>query len=188
VYLSDGSSFFVLREVQEESALHVGRAIDPVEMERIHEVSQQRAAVQAALSLLSRAPHTREGLRLKLLQRRFDDRVSRAAVARMVELGYVDDRRFATDWLAMRLQRHPEGRAALVANLRKRGIERSTAEEMVDEHFPPEEEERALLRVIEQFSAKRTGAGTGARLASRLAARGFPLDMIRRHLPEEDYR
>lgn len=48
------------------------------------------------------------------------------------EEGYLDDRAFARQFLEERLRWKPRGRFALVQELRKRGVERSTAESMVE--------------------------------------------------------
>ncbi len=191
VTLSDGSSFFVLKEVQLSEAVYPGAAIDADERERLQRLSQVRAAVRSALGLLARAPHSQQALRLKLVQRGHEEQAIVAALERARELGYLDDGRFAEDWLRQRLDRHPEGRAALVAGLRERGVARDVAEQAVARMVSDEVEEGCLLRALGRAergwrTKRRTGAADTARLCARLRSLGFPDRLIRKHLPGAD--
>jgi SOS response regulatory protein OraA/RecX len=109
----------------------------------------------------------------------------------MRELGYLDDRETGEAWLGQRLERRPEGRAALVAGLQKRGVSRETAEELVRQHVPDALElqnaRRALQKLYPGGSSARLlqSAPERRRAARRLAARGFALPMIRRVLGSE---
>lgn len=191
VTLSDGSSFFVLKEVQLSQAVYAGAEIGPGERTRLERLSASRAATRSALALLGRAPHSREGLRLKLAQRGHGEQAIAAALDRAREMGYLDDARFAEDWLRLRLDRHPEGRMALVAGLRERGVPREVAEEVVARLVSDEAEEECLLRALGRAdrSARKGRQPAGAeasRLAARLRSLGFPNRLIRRHLPGAD--
>jgi regulatory protein len=58
----------------------------------------QRSAVNIALRLLSRRSHTRRELRLKLLQRGFEEELIDRAVAECVKFHYLDDEAFARSY------------------------------------------------------------------------------------------
>lgn len=187
VTLSDGSSFFVLKEVQLTQAIYPGVEVGAADQARLERLSEQRAATRSALGLLARAPHSRQGLRLKLVQRGHGEAAITAALDRVLELGYLDDRRFAEDWVRLRIERHPEGRAALIAGLRERGVSRDVAEEVGARVVTDEVEEDCLLRAISRVGrgATRSSSPTDAtRMAARLQALGFPSRLIRRHVPE----
>jgi regulatory protein len=169
--------------VQVAEGVYPGREIDPQERERLERLSETRAAVRSALLLLARAPHTRSGLRLKLLKRGFPSAAADAALARADEMGYLDDGRFAEVWIEIRLERHPEGRAALVAGLKERGVSRELAQEVVARVVSDELEEECLLRAIGRGRRKAATASEAARLAARLQALGFPFRLVRKHLP-----
>ena len=68
----------------------------------------------------------------------------------------------------------------MIANLRRRGIERSLAEDVVNDLVSSAIEEECLLKVINRYGTKHGGR----KLASKLAAQGFPFDLIRRHVPD----
>ena len=184
VTLSDGSSFFVLKEVQVSQAVYPGAEIGVDERLRLERLSEARAATRGALALLARAPHSRHGLGLKLIKRGHAAQAIAAALDRAEALGYLDDARFAEEWVRLRLDRHPEGRAPLVAGLRERGVSRQTAEEVVARVVTDEVEEESLLRALAR--ARRGGPGAAARLAARLRSLGFAHRLIRRHVPDAD--
>lgn len=161
------------------------------EVVRIEEAAlralQQQAAVLAArdkaLSLLSHAPATEYLLRLKLRERGHGTEAVEAAVAWLVDRGLLDDRRFAEAWLASRLQRRPEGRGALLAGLRRRGVPREVAEQAVLGGFDAEVEREAAQRLLAKL--RRQGASEPEELARRLAAKGFPRSLVRELLEQE---
>jgi regulatory protein len=190
VTLSDGSSFFVLKEVQLSEAVYPGAEVDAPGRARLERISAARAATRSALALLSRASASTQGLRLKLIQRGHDEAAIAAALDRARELGYLDDARFAEDWARLRIERHPEGRAAVVAGLRERGVPRELAEAVGAKVVTDEVEEECLLRAIARAGAgarrsrSRFGPGQAGRLAARLRALGFPGRLVRRHVPD----
>ncbi len=191
--LSDGSSFFILKEVQVAEMVYPGSEVSPEERLRLERLSKARAATHSAFGLLARAAHSRSGLRLKLLQRGYDDEAALAALGRAEEMGYLDDARFAEQWISLRLEHHPEGRAALVAGLRERGVPRETAEAAVKRAVTDEVEEDALVRAVRRAgrgasrpqggAEKSPKAVAATRLVARMRALGFPDRLIRRHLP-----
>ncbi len=162
----------------------MGDELEPDEAGRLQEQSAAWAAERRALALLANAPHSVQALRLKLLQRGFEERAVQAALRRVEEMGYLDDRRFAEAWVASRLARHPEGASLLVAGLMKRGVSREVAEEAVQQALAPESEEeeegarRALAKLL------RSGPPDREKLLHRLTARGFRASLVIRLLDE----
>jgi regulatory protein len=53
-------------------------------------------------------------------------------VSRMEELGYVDDRKFASWWIAQRSTFRPKGKRALMAELQQKGIAREIMVELLE--------------------------------------------------------
>jgi regulatory protein len=141
--------------------------------------ASRQAGVQAALSLLSRSPHTRGGLRLKLIKRGFDQESITAALDRMEELGYLDDEAFAEQWVLQRLSRHPEGKPALTAALLRKGIDRHLAHDVIERLVSETVEAEALKRAIDKCRGR-----SPEKVVARLLRLGFTHDLIRRQYPE----
>ena len=151
-------------------------------MERALAESNALEAERKALDLISRAPHTKSGLRIKLLRRGFDEASVEQSLRRMEEMGYIDDAGFCEQWLHSRLQRHPEGRQALLAGLIKRGISPALAQSTLDGEFTADEEEQCARRVLAKLPQDRRDSRT--KVARRLSARGFGAPLIYRILEE----
>ncbi len=182
VHLSDGSSFIILREVLDRAALSGSDELSPQQLQELLGRSDQLEAERKALDLLTRSPHSRERLKLKLLKRDFSLSSVNDALACMEELGYLDDTRFAEDWLRLRIARHPEGRQSLLAGLLNRGINASLATQIVNRIVTREVEEDCAKRLMEKHSGFRNLPRE--RLAQRLSSRGFSSTIIRQIIDE----
>ena len=176
VRLSDGSSFVAPAEVVVREGLSTGMELDPARLSLLHDQSDLALARSSALRLLSRAPHTRRGLALKLTRRGFGPAAVEAAIARMAELGYLDDRAFAADWTRSRLAGRAEGWKAVYRGLLARGVPRAVAGEAASEACTDEAELEAARRLAATLAP--------GRVAARLAARGFRSRTIARIIRE----
>jgi regulatory protein len=83
--------------------------------------------MRAAYRFVSYRPRSerefKEYLKKKLIQWKVAGDVSVVkAVARMRELGYVDDRKFVSWWVSQRTEFRPKGRRAIVGELIRKGI------------------------------------------------------------------
>jgi len=176
IHLSDGSFFVLQAEVHARAGIRAGDVLAGGRIEALCADSELVAARQKALALLSRAPQSRRGLARKLAARGFSNAAVDAAVARVTELGYLDDRAFAENWVRSRIAARPEGFAALYKGLLLRGIPRGTAEAAVAALYDPEAELENARRVAEGLSPQAA--------ARRLASRGYRARTISRILKE----
>jgi SOS response regulatory protein OraA/RecX len=177
--LSDGSSFFVSeRQLAEEGIeLAAGMHLPEALVVRLRELAQAWQARRKALVLLAAAPHSVFSLRAKLLKRGFAERAVEQTLGRLAELGLLDDRRYAAEWVHSRLERHPEGRVSLVAGLRRHGVQRHLAEEVVAAMTDAETEQQSARRLLARL--ERRAPMPEQVLRRRLRARGFSLPVIR---------
>jgi regulatory protein len=151
-----------------------------------------REAMQRAGHLLSSRPRTEQELRIRLIAAGFDTPVVGRALERLIELRLVDDRQFASQWVAERAVSKGRAGDALVAELVEKGIDRSMAEEAVAEAGIDEEVQARELaaRLLPKVSSKPLDRQAEA-LLGRLMRRGFPLevakDAVRSVLPPEGW-
>lgn len=136
--------------------------------ERAH--ARTRAAVQAALRLVARRARTEQELR-EALAAAHDEAASGAAVARLLELGYLDDREWARAYVARR-RSQVRGRALLRRELLASGVSAADAAEALAAHEELDAARRAIagrnhaLRSVEPDRRRR-------RLSGFLMRRGF---------------
>jgi regulatory protein len=165
IHLSDGSFFVLQAEVFLRAGLSAGSALAVEARDALLASSDRVRARMRALALIARAAQTRRGLSRKLAARGFSPDAVRHAVARMAELGYLDDAAFADSWLRSRIGARPEGAHALYRGLLGRGVDRAAASEALERLFPPE---------VELEAARALAAGRPPNAAIRaLTGRGF---------------
>jgi len=165
IHLADGSFFVLHAEEFARSGLARGSSLPPDMLAALLTRSEMAFARARALSLLSRAAQTRLGLSRKLAARGYSAPAVRHAIARMVELGYLDDRAFAEAWLRSRLEGSAHGWKAFHRTLLARGVPRPVAEEVLGALLPAEVELERARRLAEGLSPSAA--------IRRLTTRGF---------------
>jgi len=182
VELSDGSSFFISALLAFRQSLKAGDPLSPEQVLLLQEESLRLEAEKKALGLLARAPHSVQALRRKLYQRRLPAQAVERAVDGLIAAGLLNDEDYAREWIQLRLRRHPEGKAALIAGLRQHGVDRETAERVTHElvSFPVELE--SARRLADKL--RRRSACEAEELAERLRVRTFAPAVIAQLLEE----
>lgn len=188
--LTDGSSLDVSPSTLSHVRLVPGCTLQGDEIRALRDDAEARQAEERALGLLSKARHTRQALRRKLERRGYAAAAVERALGRLAELGYVNDEAAAEGWLQHRIERHPEGRAALLIGLLRHGVPREIAERAVEAHLPAATEAEVARRYLRKLYP---GADARERLLSepersralrKLLSRGFSRPAARRALPE----
>lgn len=174
--------------------LTVGLELTEEDVVRIQARESEQRLLDAAIRFLTPRPRSRTEVRRRLLRPHPKRPTpSSEAVERMLDrleqLGLLNDRDFAGFWVENRERFSPRSARALGQELRQRGIDRETAEEMAD---PERDDERALAAGRQRLRAL-TGLDFEAfrsRLGSFLLRRGFSYGVARetvRRLWEETH-
>jgi regulatory protein len=164
-------------EIAAREGIRADRELTEDEIDSLQASSEIVFARRSALAYLSRAPQTRKGLIMKLKKKGFGPAAVRLAADRMAELGYLDDRSFAENWVRARLDTGREGWKALLKGLIQRGVPRGIADEIVSDACTDAVELEKARALAEGLSPKKT--------AARLIARGFRSRTIGRILRDQ---
>ena len=184
VLLSDASSFFVALRSWQNRPFHEGDSLTASEVSSLRAESQRIAIRDHAMTLLARSDHSRFLLQRKLVLRGYESAIVDLVLGDLAGQGVLDDARFAASWTRDRIRRHPEGRSAVIAGLRQRGVGRETAEAVVgqvltEEGFSPED---AVAKLAERFLRAR--GATRSTVSAKLLRRGFPSSLVHRVVGE----
>ena len=125
---------------------------------------------QKAVQLLANRAHFRRELAVKLDQRGYPKEEIEAALDRLTEQGYLDDRATARVFVESRQARVEEGRSRLRAELLRRGAPEDAVEAALAE-LTPEDDLPAAREAAERWR-KRGGLDPRA-LARHLERKGF---------------
>ena len=140
-------------------------------------IFSRRDPVQLAFKYLSQGDRTAAQLTRYLQGQRVPERTVREAVARCVDLGYLNDRAFAFRWAESRVQRRPMARPALEAELLAKGFDEPLVAETLARLYGRGTERRLAGQVVRE-QHERGRAVSPARIASVLRQRGFDEELI----------
>ena len=169
---------------------------DPVDSHRagatLEPAAGRKEAMGRAGRLLAERPRSEHEIRTRLQAARFEPEVVEQTIARLTELGLLDDLAFATQWVAERSRTRGKGPAALLDELYGKGVDRLTAEEAlqaagVDEAVQARELAARLLSRVARYPLETQAS----KLYAMLARRGFSSetikDAVRAVLPPEGW-
>ncbi|WP_298181908.1 regulatory protein RecX [Saccharomonospora sp.] len=146
-----------------------------------------RKAKEVCFDLLAARPRTKEELRQALRRKGFADDVSEILLGKLDDAGLVDDAAFAEMWVRSRHTYRGLARRALVAELKRKGVDPEIAVEAADAIDSEDEEERArqlvrkkLRTMVDVDEQKAT-----RRLLGMLARKGYPQGLSYRVVRDE---
>jgi regulatory protein len=192
VFIDEAFAFGVHEDLVVEFGLRKGRALSVEEQERLVEADRARAARETALEYLGYRARTAQEVRQKLARSGFDEAVAEDAVARLGELGYLDDAAYARAYVQARFRNRSYGPGRLRADLRRRGV----ADGLIDAALGALVEEADMLEAARSHAEKRwprLAAEADAfkrrkKLSDYLLRRGFSYDTARRVVEEFEER
>ena len=168
-----------------ELGLAVGMAWDDALAERVAQTAVLDKAMKQAMNRLSRRPMSRRTLDRKLRDLEHPEPVRQQVLARLDELGLMNDEALGRAIIRDAQLRKPAGPALLKKKLYDKGIDHALIDRLVAEATSDEDDQRdAALKL----ARSKAGAGSMARLEpaarhrrlyGQLARRGFAPDVIR---------
>jgi regulatory protein len=141
-----------------------------------------------ALKLLSAKPRSVAELRARLLEKSWAEAaVVERVLARLAELGYLNDEQFAADYAASRLAAKPLGRARLRRDLQRKQVPTPIAENALDDAYAEHDEEELIARALAKRLRLKGVPATreeAKRLFDHLLRLGFSYDLVLRKVRE----
>ncbi|HMB89633.1 MAG TPA: RecX family transcriptional regulator [Rhodothermales bacterium] len=188
VFVNGDFAFGVHMDLVLEHGLYKGLDLDvPTQLEIIA-ADRTRAANEVALTYLSYKARTEQEVRRKLARKDFDDTVADRTVARLHELGYLDDAAYAHSYVEGRFRNRGYGPQRLRRDLQKRGV----AARHIDAALEAMLEEDDVLDAARGHAEKRWPRlarepdpyKRRQKLTNYLRRRGFAYETIRRVVEE----
>lgn len=179
VYVDGQSALTIGRELAIERGIRPGLTVSHQQLRALAIDDARRAALETALRLLAYRPRSEQELRRRLRQKGFPKAPVDESLARLRQLGYVDDASFARFYTETQQSSRPRSRRLLTGELRGRGVEQSVAEEATADVSDEDAAYAAAsrrLRTLRELEYQRFRE----RLGSFLTRRGFSYDVARR--------
>ncbi|MEG0784939.1 MAG: RecX family transcriptional regulator [Christensenella sp.] len=129
VYIDDEFAFAAYIDTALSNRLKIGEELDDEEIAHIKGEDSERYAIAYAMKLLSYRMRTERELRDKMKSKELPEVCIDAAIARLTEIGYIDDNEFANAYSQELLRKY--GKRLVVQKLMQKGVPRELAQETV---------------------------------------------------------
>jgi regulatory protein len=118
-------------------------------------VDNPEIVLAAALRFLEARPRSATEVRRRLTEAGYREELVTGTIARLVELGVLDDQAFARAWLESRDRARPRGERALRSELARKGIDRQLADDVLEEREQarPDADAEAAGRLLERHAS-----------------------------------
>lgn len=189
IFFSGGEKLRVSKIVIYEKAIRKGDSIDPELFAELSLLDKKVRIKERALFLLSRRPHGREELKLKLVQKKFEKDLVSEVLQSFIDSGLLNDKEFSILFYNDRLNRGKDSKRKILHDLRMKRIDRKIIDE-ISGMFPDDEENIGEIRKIAEkklssYSYKNKDAKTQkSNLYNFLLSKGYDYDVIRKVLSE----
>jgi regulatory protein len=142
----------------------------------------RRRIFERAVKLLAAKPRSIAELRERLLEGRgADDEVVETVISRLREYGYLDDEHFAVSYASLKVKQRPIGRRRLERDLTMKKIDRSVAEEALEQVYAETPEGELIDRAIEKrirLRGRPKNRAEAKSLFDHLLRQGFAFELV----------
>jgi regulatory protein len=177
VFLDGRPALDLLLEVALKEDLRVGQELSENRLEALAGLDRYQRCLNAAIRYVGYRPRSESEVKQRLLKRGFGSDVAEKAIARLKEMGLVDDTAFARFWIDNRESFSPRSQRLTGLELRRKGLARDIIESVIGEIDESDSAYRAALvkarrLPLDDFQLFRH------RLGAYLRRRGFGYDII----------
>lgn len=179
IFLDEEYAFSL--ELMLAAGLRKGQQLTEVEIAALQADDERKRAYAAALTFLGQRVRSQTEVAQRLEQREFTPEAIAQTLARLQQEGYLDDTTFGQQWVANRQRFRPRSERALRYELRRKGMENSLIDEVIQE--AEIDEDAAAWAALQPKIARWQGlerAQFSQKAGGFLARRGFGHEVARR--------
>ncbi len=150
VYFDNGEKLILHKDVLYQSGLRKG---DEISSDRFSSLNQSETFYlikQKAFRLLQRRIHSARELYTKLRQKFPDDNLIRKCIDELNQKGFIDDRKFALDFITEKQRTKKWSKSRLKSELVKRGIASEIISEVLRETFDNNREIESAEELVQK--------------------------------------
>ena len=177
IFLSNGEEVLLDNDVCLSNCLKCGDGITEEKLNELVFESQYQRAKSRAVWYLDRKDRTSKDLYNKLCLAGFDKKASAKVIARLSEVGLIDDRRFAENYANRLMECNVSKREALQKMLQK-GVPYDMAKEVLSESEADENEQITAL-LEKKYRTRLMSDGGAEKVYAALIRKGFSYDAVK---------
>ena len=190
VFIDGKFAFGLDAETLMKKGLKENQEISHEDIEELVKENEFQKLLDKALRFLSYRPRSEKEILDFLIRKQAGEETSKMVMARLNDLGMVDDKAFSAWWVEQRKTFRPKGERGLKAELIRKGVDKELIKEATSETVNEELLAReSLKRKMETFK-KLPPEKYRQKVTSFLAYRGFSWETIKKILDNrnsEDY-
>jgi regulatory protein len=183
IYLNGEFALGLSNLIAEERGLRVGQMLSAEQVASLRAADELDKAVNKALAFLTIRPRSIREVRDRLKEKEVVPETIDAVITRLEGWGYIGDEGFARYWVENRGSNQPRGKRLLRQELWRKGVERETVDQVLEEATIDEygdaltlaRKRLVQLRALDEQTQRR-------RLASFLQRRGYDWPTTKRAL------
>jgi regulatory protein len=183
VFIDEEFAFGLALDLVIKAGLRKGQSLTVEEQQALLDDEERLKAKAAALDYISYKARTEHEVRQKLQRKGFAEPVADEAVARMRELGYLDDADYARAYARGRLNGRGHGPHRIRSDLFRRGVARPIIDAVLDDLTEPDDLRETALRHgrkrWRRLQREEDPYKRRKKLSDFLMRRGFDFDLIR---------
>ncbi len=172
----DGKYAFSLDEI-DCIKLSIGDSLTKDELKRLNVESNLSKAKSKALDYLSRSPHTRYDIILKLKGKGYDDQIAELAASELEDMGLIDDREYASLYVDLAKEKC-YGPSKIRYELAHHGVPTGVISEIMESFEGTDTDELAELLRQKYRGCDFSDVKVKQRAFRYLASRGYGFDKI----------
>ena len=185
IYIEEKPAFVLYRGEVNRLGIREGEAVSEECLQEIQEEILPGRAKRRAMYLLQSRDYTESGLREKLRDGDYPENCIEEALAYVKSFGYVDDCRYARDFIVYNMDR--KSRTRIEQDLMRKGVTKETIRvvfEELEEEGTRQDEDVMIRRLLEKkkYDPKTATRQDKQRMYAFLYRRGFHAEAINRAL------
>lgn len=185
IYIEEKPAFVLYKGEVKRLGIREGEPVSEEGLREIREEILPDRAKRRAMNLLQGRDYTEAGLREKLRGGDYPENCIEEALAYVKSYGYVDDHRYAGDFIAYNLDR--KSRTRIEQDLMRKGIAKETVQAVFEEleEQGTRQDESAMIRSLlekKKYDPKTATRQETQRMYAFLYRRGFHCEAISRAL------
>lgn len=150
VYFEEEETVSFRCELLLKSGLRKGDVIDESLIEKLSRENEKFLAKESAFNFLSRRMHSVKELETKLKKKKYSGEAIREALAELAANNYLDDEKFAGEFIKEKIRSKKIGEQKLKAELLKRGIKADIIERALSDNADKGDIEKNALLMAEK--------------------------------------
>ena len=183
IYFDGEFGFGIDLENYMKLKLKVGEELSDDEVQEIIKKGEFQKAFDKILRFATLRPRSKKEIKDRLNKYKVSESLHEELFNRLKRLNLLDDEEFAKWWVGQRLQFKFRSKMELISELRKKGIDRKTIDQVVNRLVDEENQEESAKLLLEKRSfawRKYKGWEKKKKMSDYLARKGFSWDVIKK--------